>query len=642
MTFLSLSYEYDRGRQDAFDRFCTAVLTASGIAVAVAAVAYRLTPDIRPDVLAHLLDAVLPGLRQYCCPEPRESVAFLALCLSALPAAFCGAAAGRIHFGGHRFAPWVLAAAGVVALTDGNGFSAAFGPVFHWYRGGIPFVVVGTLLLGAGVLVCGRRRGTVRWLRWLVFAVAVIQIAVWRIYLPGRMDGNFDEHINIVLYAALQSMRGIAERHLYGFYPQFLAPVLRMCGCSMLSYSLVMGGLYLAAFGLIFAAAKRMLRSRMLWAGYGIVFLYMLNWFVFFQAKDSFRIDPYFAYFPVRLLGPAAAWFLWATGGEKVRSWGGGFLAAAALFFNPDTGIAVTGALLAGNIFAVGSMQEAWRRGWRFLVALVCGLPLVAVLLRLGSGAWPPVWDYLAYMVRFQQIGYFMMPVSGRLWWLGVMLYVGALTFAVRRIRLGRGRTYACRMVLFLGVLGLGLSLYYAGRSHPYNLFTVLYPGYFLLFLLADTVLRGIRRQRLPRRYGIFALPALLGMACCCVSLLLGAPKIVRGMYGTAKLFSDFGATDRLVERLRAVAPAGGAMNIVSYQQGVLYAETGLRPDIRDFNLPEVIFRKEMDRVMRDLGRARCPWVFHGPHFEQLPQEVLRRYSDIRHEPDLDIVILLP
>lgn len=639
----TLSYHQGSEGEDAFDRFCTAVLTASGIAIAVAALAYQLTPDMPPEVLARRLDAILPGLRHYCCPEPRESVAFIALCLSALPAAFCGVAAGRSHFAGHRLSPWILGMVGVAAFTDGNGGGAVFGPVFGWGHYGIPVVVAVVLLLGAGVLFCQRwRKGADRWIWGLVLAVAVIQIVVWRIYLPGRMDDNFDEHINIVLYSTMQSMYGVAERHLYGFYPQFLAPLLRVSGCSMLSVSLMMGGLYLAAFGMIFAAAKRMLRNRILWAGYGIVFLYMLNWFAFFQTEDNFRIDPYFAYFPVRLLGPAAAWFLWAKGGEKARSWGGGVLAAAAWFFNPDTGIAVAGALLAGNIFAVGSVREAWRRAWRFLIAFVCGLPLVAVLLRAGSGAWPPVWEYLAYMVRFQQVGYFMMPVSGRLWWLGVILYGGALTFAAWRIRRGRGCTYACRMVLFLGVLGLGLSLYYAGRSHLYNLLTVLYPGYFLVFLLADTVLRGIRRKRLSWGYGFFVLPALLGMACCCGALLLGGAKIVRGVYGTARMFSYFGVTDRLVERLLKVDAPDGIMNIVSYHQGVLYAESGLRPGIRNFNLPEVIFREDLDRVMETLGEARCPWVFHGPHFEQLPGEVLRRYSKILHEPKLDIVILVP
>ncbi len=593
-----------------FDRFISASLLAAGM---LALFALALQPFLPRGDVERAAELLLPHCQANAAPEPGESLLYILLCLAAVPAAFSG---------------WHLAAGISRKIPDAAGLLLI--PLW-WMSGGFGTPLIPALPAAGALLLFFTRKfhwekklqTGKNWPVYLCLLLAVILSLSRRFPHPADLEHPYGDHMNIVLYALNSAVHGLPDIHLYGFYPAFLAPVFRITGMSLLNVELVMNLLYLFAFALLADAARRLIRQDLLLFG----FLVTAAWFCgnsAFLIRRSDMFDPYFAYWPVRFLLPALALNLVSRRNVPALPVWTGILSAAALWFNPDTGIAVAGALFAVHLFS-GKLRRALLFPGVFLIFL----PAWGLLLYLVNGFPPDVPGYLDYMRTFWRAGYMMLPIQGTpIWMLPVLIMGSGLVWSLKKWPVPAGNA----PVLFLSVLGAGLFNYYIGRSHPNNLYQCFWPAVLLLFYFADRV-----RFRRETTYLAVLFLGLTSVAAVPVK----SPRILSGIDRLVRIFYLQSESDRKVITIRELAGNAETVNILpKYQQGFFYAETGLKPGIANFGLSELLFRKDHTRILRMLKNSNAPLILTQDL--DLAPELQRFYRLVRTDPELRVRLYLP
>ena len=116
--------------------------------------------------------------------------------------------------------------------------------------------------------------------------------------------------------------------------------------------------------------------------------------------------------------------------------------------------------------------------------------------LTLRSGKSLNLDHFFFYQKLFAGSGYYMlpMPLAG-LWVVIASVYITGLAIALYNL-LKRKHFIFSRSVFACSILGLGLFLYYQGRSFEGNLLPVSYPAIILVFLFADKILKTMQSSK--------------------------------------------------------------------------------------------------------------------------------------------------
>ena len=567
-------------RNDPTDRLICATLLA---ALMLAAFGFAIQPFLPTGDLERACGLMVGWLVELAAPEPDESLRYMLLCVAGVPAAVFGwKLAGRSSL---RIPEAAYLA--VIPLVWRTGWTGE--PAWAILPGGLALAALAAKYLAPRERPSHSSRAV-----WIALAIAAVLTAARRFPACADLEHPFGDHVNIVLYALNAAAHGLADTHLYGFYPAFLAPVFRTVGLSRLSAELVMNLLYLAAFGLVADAARRLLRHELPLAGFLALALFTCGNFTYFLPGDPMLSDPYFACWPVRFLGPALALNLVSRKPGRLTPIWEGVLAAGALWFNPDTGIAVAGAFFAVRLFS--GQFRALGLGTAVFLAAVPGW---AGLLRLVNGFTPDYMGYFAYMRDFWQAGYMMTPICRpAIWLFPALILLASLVWSLRRFPVRR----ADAPVLFLAVLGAGMFNYYIGRSLIGNLIACAWPELLLLAIFADRA----GKRRFCLRW------AVLFPGCAAALLLvLRVPQIARDLGRTYRTLRDPSVCGKKLEGIRRLAGKNREVLILpKNQQGFYYAESGFKPPIGNFSMSELLFEKDEKRIMDAILNSSAPFIF--------------------------------
>jgi len=452
---------------------------------------------------------------------------------------------------------------------------------------------------------------------------------------------------------------------LYGGYAQMLLPLFRLTGLSVFKFALVMTTLFAVSGVSVVAVMVRFIRQPVVFVlgAMAILYYYALcyNW-----SPDPRAFDPYFQYWPVRVLFPAISipLYLWVARRAEHALWlAMGVFCGAALCWNLESGIAVTGATLFA--FIGETISRAVRRsdgvgGIRCrltnVVMVVAGLTAVyfgfSFYLQWAARGVRPLHTTAEYQRLFYEFGYLMIPMPNGLHpWMAVMTtYLLALTLGMRSFFDGRHSPLA-RLSVFLSILGTGLFTYYQGRSHDTNFAAVAWPSIVLGYIFSDRLLRAIRAGVFAPGLRWLALPAVyLG---CIAVLLLPRKAAVQAWRGIPRWRAALTSvpthpSDSLCEQIdfiRAHMGSDRMCAIFTCHQAVHYAETGLR---FQYNLPgvsELFFASDEKAVQTALDADPARHLFVDrptASVLELWPVIARRYRVVAICPTGDIAYLEP
>ena len=287
---------------------------------------------------------------------------------------------------------------------------------------------------------------------------------------------------------------------LVNYFPQYqnllgyaLAPVFRVAGLNIFSFTAAMSLLSLALL-LCFFAAFRLLTG----GGWRALLLFLPLLWLSMTPIDCYRLGgfetrcnafTYLAAAPLRYFGPAVtlaalAWYFARP--SRLRMMAAFVTAGAAAVNNLDFGVPALGAALIAVLFGSedGPLPRP-RKALGVLAAWVAGTAVAAVVFAAGTylrcGQLPDWGMATAYQRTFAVNGFAMrpMPPFGLHWavYLTFMAVIAVGLFDRTAPPARRG------LSLYAGVFGAGAMMYYVGRSEPAVLILV-FPAWGFAFLL--------------------------------------------------------------------------------------------------------------------------------------------------------------
>jgi hypothetical protein len=181
----------------------------------------------------------------------------------------------------------------------------------------------------------------------------------------------------------------------------------------------------------------------------------------------------------------------------------------------------------------------------------------------------------------------------------------------IATLRLGaseRRRDGKLELAAYVAILGVGLTVYYVGRSHILVLRLVIWPSVLLLFFLLDRSLGEMKERRTI--CSLLALVSVTVPATFFLSALPGiAGNIERARSAPAEankaILADIGF-------IRERTKPGEPVAIVSVDQGVLYGQTGTKAALSGPGVAELIRRVDLDRLMDFLVKKGPEKLFIG------------------------------
>jgi len=333
----------------------------------------------------------------------------------------------------------------------------------------------------------------------------------WHIYNQNSL--NF----GVVLYPIVQTVFGKAIlmdlNSQYGLYPQFLEPIFRITGLSILSVTSVLAFLLFISLLMTGLALWNVVRNKVLAVAGFAAFL-----FFHFLSASLWPYELYFQYYPIRTLFPAislfAASYYFRYSSLKLYS-AILFILSAGILWNLDVGTVAFLSFAGTDICAQLSRRrltcsERIRllsiRGFQALSILVATFSVYAFYLKLRYHMWPD------FSRLFLPHGYFLRQYSlltlNKSWILAALLYVFCLVYSIREI-LRRKTEYFNSMVLFLTLLGIGLFSYHANQYFDQVFSACGYPALLLLIVLTDRWL-----SYLKSRTGILRVSEVIFLLC--------------------------------------------------------------------------------------------------------------------------------
>lgn len=620
---------------------------------------------IAPD-LGLLKDGVVSQLR----PEPEERFLFLTLSAitpfaawwftilalrSHVPAGQCrwltGEGFGRIA----SFLPLVVAIALFYPLVDSDFIEALLG-IYQDYEAATFVVPLATItsLIAAGIFcvvlvrggagfpfaLLGRAGHLGRLSMWLGFIASVaLTIAAWRLFGISRitLDQAWSISLDAALYALSQVVGGrtllVDLPSQYGLFPEFLGPVFRVTGMSILKVSAAFALMQILSLAAVFSVLVRNIKSPGLLALSGLA----LVWITFGVSNQSLRNEEvYFQYWPIRFFWPAMSlWFVstFISSRTLIRSGVVSLATAIGLLWNLDSGLAIWlafGAFLffhwlgamsgfsfndpAGVLGNWKPLDYAKAGALHIIIPVVVCVLFFLMLYFKANGSMNFGWA-ISYQAVFYKLGFMMIPLPdyAHPWMsvLGVYLLGILYTFRKWSVKL---RCRRADIVGYLSLLGVGLFVYYQGRSHVLNLVTVCWPAVIIMAILADEAIRMVRFRLAGVSYLPLPVVALAVLMLMAGGFMHKIPALVAEALATIGTEGKFASSVVLdeVSFIKANSWPGRQCLILSRRQGILYTETELLSPVPGPGLVESMFRADDEILEHGLKQGALECIFLG------------------------------
>jgi hypothetical protein len=471
------------------------------------------------------------------------------------------------------------------------------------------------------------------WISLLFGATIIVTFRIWNItsieYLP-----YFTSHYEAVIYPVVAITAGgtcLADViPQYGCYGEILAPLLRLAGASTAVLTTLFAILQIISLAAVLHFTAHTIRSPAVFFAAAIALIISTNLLIPLASPD-----PYFAYYPIRFVFPALSLSLtrWNIG-SPIRYVSLGLFAGIAIVWNLDSGVPVCIAL-GLSVFASHFTSLDWKRSDVWIAAIKRGTYFSAAtaavlilswtyLLARSSGFANPL-NYIIYQQLFYIAGFAMIPLPAFPdWWTVAVIILSISLWAVAVTTTNKlsEPDDELESVAFLTVLGLGLFVYFTGRSHLLVLRLVIWPEIILFFFLADRCLRTAS-TKLARIAHAATMVTMLGLS---LSYILASRELIaivfRKDWTRQPTSYEF---ERDLAFLRSRTSPGETVAIFADNQATLYGETGTRPSIRGPGMAELLRVADRDAELDSLVQSGPEKLFYG----EAPAEALGISLDV-------------
>lgn len=495
-----------------------------------------------------------------------------------------------------------------------------------------------------GVILLQSRRREIK--GYFVFSLALVILALTS-FVELRTEpvflstGDTSFHFGIIMGAINQVFHGqtiltdISSE--YGIlYPYFMSWLSRMFGYSIFKVSIYFVSLIFLSYLFIYLAFRKLFGK----GWYGLVaLLFVLGIAHPFYESVILRAGqnlPYYQYNPIRLIFSSFfIWYIRVFLREETRTkyCFGFFLSGLAMLWNLDTGIPLalswTG-FLAYNSLAKQGLDYRQKLksalGHLGILAATTGLTILGYSLFTywRSGRLPQWLELFRFHEIFYKSGNNMLPMAPfDLWNIVLFIYLAALLGCMIALLNGRVQTED-KFKFFLALLGVGIFIYYQGRSHVLNLFPVSYPCLILIAMFIHEFMvkygRRIRDwKKLPgdSLFGwdlIKVFPLLIIFAYGVLNFVTLLPVLQNWVKITAKEVNQPVMLDQnLAETVQFITDhkKSDRIVIIADNNDYLYYKTNSFSPFPVASLIEVLCQEQMDSLAKVITDGQVEQVFY-------------------------------
>ncbi len=486
----------------------------------------------------------------------------------------------------------------------------------------------------------------------LLNTVILISVLSFRIQSVQLVDekAKWVESFEAVFYSLSQTVAGktlLADLPAqYGLYAEILSPLFRVIGLSVISFTAIMSALQIFSLYALLWICGHFIKQNIIKL-FCVMSLCLVTGNTWMVRLNDDMVDEYYQYWPLRFLFPAVSLCVFYKLLTRSTSYSrlvvmAGF-SGLAITWNIDSGIPVFGALLAYLIMEIvfpirHSRLVACKKTLCVITTAAIWLVGFGIYLQAKANHLISWQDVIKYQQIFYHSGFAMLPLPTPSLltllaldpWLAVIaVYIFAISGALfQRVQQKPSRTWD--MLFFMAVLGLGLFVYYQGRSHIFVLTAVVWPAIFIAFILTDRSLRAIKARLLPPLFAATVLPVLLLGVILTAVLMTRLPIFLSHARNNQQRITQ-PVTTPVTQNIAFISDYAhnNQVVIISKHQAVYFAETGLSSAINGPGIAETILLVDREQFFKQLFNLHRAYLFVQP--ELLPPAVYRKL--LQHYP---------
>lgn len=418
-------------------------------------------------------------------------------------------------------------------------------------------------------------------------------------------------HFNAIFHSVSQVYLGKALdvdlTSQYGLYGQIMLPLLKITGLSIFKFTIIFSTLLVFSFGLLFLFLRDIIGNKTI----AFIGFNSILFFEYFFTRLLVPADPYFQYYPLRMLFPSLLIFLswkYLCHSNKVLYYLSFFLYAVGILWNVDSGLVVYITWILILIYS--EMERPFKEvvknsSLHILTGILCFFATVffySLFVKITYGYYPDLLLGLSYEKLFYINGFYMIPMNLiHPWNLIILTYIFGLVISLKSI-VTRNISLSDKMIFLLSILGTGLFSYYQGRSHDYNLPKVIYPALILIVIYCDHLFKSLKNKELKNRHMemIIFFCLFYVVASFAVSLTSNYSNITKLAIGNIKQLSSHTptATSVRADFIKQNTKKGEEILIFSHNSGIYYLESNTSSSLNIPGTTELFLKEDVNKIV--------------------------------------------
>lgn len=477
-------------------------------------------------------------------------------------------------------------------------------------------------------------------------------------YLYYGTDAHASAYLYPIVRVAYGQTLGIDFNNIYGFYPYLINPIIQLFGGVVTQYrlSMLMSFFYcisiLSVTITIFIVCKNKIIGFLGSAALNFIALFMVP---LFPAGEY-----YLQYVPHRILFPMLS-LLYCTIYLKLNEKNickknyfmrifALILCTLSLMWNLESGI-ICIAMIITTFFYISFTKYEWfkRSFWREIISstllILCSifvfLILIVFITFCRSNQIINPFDLMFGPLIFYNYGFYMIPMPLlHPWILLVLFYIVSLCNSINNIFIiQKQKLYMFdlknALKFLLPILGMGIFVYYQGRSHPYCFHPIVWPSIILICIyLQEFSDKIIEQSKQKNRYNVIKMATFFTAACSIIMLLainlgviLMRSDILPILKSSSANFDEYNSN--IIELYKNKIKEDSPIYIISVNTTLTYVEVGETnipsvPETLDWYIKEDIFNALINYL--DISESNI--IFDTTYLEFIIDNIDNNFGD--------------
>lgn len=354
----------------------------------------------------------------------------------------------------------------------------------------------------------------------LVYTLIVILIGIiaW-----AHINGSYIQspymahHVDAYFYPIYKINSGLVAgtdfNSIYGYYSYFFSFLMNLFNqYSMLFFSIIIAILIFISLGGLAIVANKMIKNKIILLLTVASFIFTMFIQNFIETKGYYlQYEPHRIIFPILLLLYSMFYIKLRNSKYKVILQIGGFvISSLAIVWNLETGIIVLivwiGTLLYETLYFYSFKEkklyiELLKIVLMSILAIALYFIFINTIIYIKAGQTIKIKDILFGQLTFWGSGFNMLRMPlWHPWMLVILIYAIAIALTIRKLKFmnknNKLEEYVKNSMIFtVAILGIGIFLYYQGRSHNEVFLHVIYPALVLCGAFLDELLIKIKND---------------------------------------------------------------------------------------------------------------------------------------------------